>query len=642
MAVGMGGGMGGGMGRAFGAGGGQGSDQLQFAGIPPELQDRVDGMLQKEPEPVHSDLEFSHSQYDRRPFTFRSFLGPHRLALLGVLALVLMEVVALQSGPVLTKLVIDEGIRDGSKTALVLTGIAYFVLVVVAWVAGWARINVTGRIGEGLMAELRVRLFMHLQRQSLDFYTEEKAGVIMTRMTSDPQHLQQLFNEGLVQLVVQGLTLVVVTVALFAIDPGLALITVMAIVPAMTVATVIFRQRSAVGYLTVRDRIADVLAHLQESLSGVRVVTAHNRAPHNNIQHRNIVGRYRKANEYTARVNGTYGPTTEMISIAGQAALIGVGGRMVLNGEITIGDLSAFVLFLTAFFAPIQQLVQLYNVYQQGQASMTKLRELLSTEPTVPEWPDPVPLPDIQGAIRLENVDFSYRPGVKVIHDLNLSIHPGETFALVGATGSGKSTIAKLVARFYDPDSGRVLVDGQDIRDVGLADLRSQLGVVPQEPFLFATSLGENIAFAKPEATTEEILEACRAVGVEDLIERMPEGLDTPVHERGVSLSSGERQLLALARAFLAQPRVLILDEATSNLDLASEAKIEAALDVVLEGRTAIIIAHRLTTARKADRIGVMSDGRLVELGTHDDLVSAGDRYAAMFAAWERHATQGL
>jgi ATP-binding cassette subfamily B protein len=644
MAMGFGGGMGGGamggqMRGAFGGAGGQGGEGLGFAGIPSELQDRVDLLVAHEPPNERVEIEFSHHDYDREPFTFRRFLGPYKVALLGVLVLVLVEVAALQSGPVLTKIVIDDGIKGGSKTVLVVTGIVYFALVAVAWVAGWGRIVSTGRIGERLMYDLRLRLFMHLQRLSLDFYTEEKAGVIMTRMTSDPTSLQQLFNEGLVQLVVQGLTLVVVTVALFVLSPTLALVTVVVIVPAMTLATVWFRNRSALGYLIVRDRIADVLAHLQESLSGVRVVTSHNRAAHNNIEHRNIAGDYREANNFTARVNGYYGPFTDVISILGQAALIGVGGKMVLDGELTVGELAAFILFLTAFFAPIQQLVQLYNVYQQGQASMTKLRSLLLTDPSVPELSDPLPLPLIDGAITLEHVTFSYRPGAPVIHDVDLHIRAGETFALVGATGSGKSTIAKLVARFYDPEEGRVLVDGIDVRNVGIADLRRQLGVVPQEPFLFASTLGENIAFAKPHASTEEIVAACAAVGIEDLVERMSDGLDTPVHERGVSLSSGERQLLALARAFLAQPRVLILDEATSNLDLASEAKVEQALDVLLEGRTAIIIAHRLTTARKADRIGVMDNGRLVELGSHDELVALGGRYAGMYEAWERHST---
>jgi ATP-binding cassette subfamily B protein len=282
-------------------------------------------------------------------------------------------------------------------------------------------------------------------------------------------------------------------------------------------------------------------------------------------------------------------------------------------------------------------MVQLYDTYQKGQASVAKLRDLLATEPSVPESPTAIELPPVRGEIRFEGVTFAYEPGRPVLSDVDLTITAGETFALVGATGAGKSTLAKLVTRFHDPAGGRVLLDGHDLRDVTLTSLRRQLGVVPQEAFLFGGSMRDNIAFARPEATDDDVLEACRAVGIDDLVDRLPQGIDTPVHERGVALSSGERQLLALARAFLARPRVLVLDEATSNLDLRSESRIEHALDVLLEGRTAIVIAHRLTTARRADRIGVVHDGRITELGSHDELVAAGGRYAAMYATWEAH-----
>ncbi|MGH9098543.1 MAG: ABC transporter ATP-binding protein, partial [Acidimicrobiales bacterium] len=289
------------------------------------------------------------------------------------------------------------------------------------------------------------------------------------------------------------------------------------------------------------------------------------------------------------------------------------------------------------FFQPIQLLVQQYNTLQQGQSSVIKLRALSDTEPTVREAPDAIDLPHIEGEIVFDHVSFGYDPGVEVISDVDLRIEPGETVAFVGPTGAGKSTLAKLVTRFYDPTSGRVLIDGYDLRDVTMRSLRQQLGVVPQEPFLFAGTIGENIAFARPDASRTEIHEAVRAVGLEEVIDRVPNGVDTVVHERGQTLSSGERQLLALARAFLAHPRVLVLDEATSNLDLQSETKIEAALDVLLENRTAILIAHRLSTAMRADRIVVVDDGRIVEVGSHDQLVARGGRYAEMYATWVRH-----
>ncbi len=631
---------GGGAGPSFGGGfgGGGAASGLPFAGIPPELQSRVDGLLEQEPEhPAAGHVEFSHVGFDRRPFTLRRFLRPHRLALVGALGLVVVETVAMQAGPLLTQIGIDRGIRGGSRTTLVVVAGLYLLAVVVNAMASAARIAWTGRVGESLLFDLRIRIFSHLQRLSVSFFTEEKAGRLMTRMTSDLDSLTALFQDGLVQMVVQGLTVVVVTGVLFSMDVELAAVTLLVVVPGMVALTWWFRGASLRSYGVVRDRIADVLAHLAENLSGIRIVTAHNRQRHNIVEHRNVAGDYRAANDETARVGAIYGPSVEAIGIAGQAFILLVGGRMVLRDDLQIGELAAFVLYLTAFFAPIQQMVQLYDTYQKGQASVAKLRDLLGTEPSVPESPDAIELPPVRGEIRFDHVTFGYDPARPVLADVDLTIGAGETFALVGATGAGKSTMAKLVTRFHDPLEGRVLLDGHDLRDVTLTSLRRQLGVVPQEAFLFGGSMRDNIAFARPDATEDEVLEACRAVGIDDLVERLPAGIDTAVHERGVALSSGERQLLALARAFLARPRVLVLDEATSNLDLRSEAKIEHALDVLLEGRTAIVIAHRLATAMRADRIGVVDDGRIVELGSHDELVALGGRYAAMHATWASH-----
>jgi ATP-binding cassette subfamily B protein len=311
---------------------------------------------------------------------------------------------------------------------------------------------------------------------------------------------------------------------------------------------------------------------------------------------------------------------------------------MVAHHTLSIGALVAFFLYLNRFFAPIQLLVQQYNSFQQSQASIIKLRTLFDTEPTVTEAPDAVDLPPVEGEIVFDGVTFGYDPAVPVLHDVSLRIAPGETVAFVGPTGAGKSTLAKLITRFYDPTAGEVRIDRHDIKDVTLASLRRQLGVVPQEPFLFAGTIRDNLAFARPSATDAEVDEAVRAVGLDELVERMPEGVDTVVHERGQSLSSGERQLIALGRAFLAHPRVLVLDEATSNLDLQSETRIEAALDILLEARTAVLIAHRLSTAMKADRIVVVDDGRIVETGTHAELVARKGRYAQMYAAWVSHS----
>ncbi len=634
----------GGGGISMGGGAGNSSQQaaragLPFGGIPEELQEGVDKLLTKEPRHDDADrIMFDRQHYDRRSLTLRRFLAPHWLAMLGGFLLVAGETFAMQAGPLLTQIGIDRGISPGNLGVVWLMAGLYMLAVLLNWGFAFARTAWTGRVGEGLMFEMRVRLFTHFQRLSLDYFTGEKAGRLISRMTSDVESLTQLFREGLVQLVVQGLTLIFVTVVLFVMNVRLAALTLFAVVPVMVVLTLWFRSRSDRAYEETRDRIADVLTHLSESLAGIRVVTADNRQVHNTIEHRNVVGRYRDIRFYTSRIAALYGSASQFVGIAGQAFILIIGGRMVLAGSLTIGQLTAFVLYLNAFFAPIQQLVNLYNTYQRGQAGLAKLGEVLSTLPSVAEKPGARRLRPIKGQIDFDNVTFGYDPEVPVLSDVNLTIAAGETFALVGPTGAGKSTIAKLVTRFYDPIDGIVRIDGNDLRDVTLASLRRQLGVVPQEPFLFAGSIRDNIAFARPDASDEEVLEACRVVGIDDLVARLPEGIHTPCHERGVSLSSGERQLLALARAFVARPRVLVLDEATSNLDLRSEAKIEQALDVLLQGRTAIIIAHRLATAMRADRIAVVLDGRITELGSHDELVAERGYYAGMFAAWQAQA----
>jgi ATP-binding cassette subfamily B protein len=612
---------------------------LPFAGVPSELQAKVEKLLAGEPE--HPDEHISFTQVfdeaERRPFTLRSFLGEHRGGLTMAFFLVVVETLAQQAGPLLTQVGIDHGISAGETSVLVVVSLVYFATIILNVFASAWRIHYTGALGEKLLFELRLRVFSHFQRLSLDFFTGEKAGRLMTRMTSDIDSMTALFQDGLVNLAVQGLTLVVIAIVLFSMSPLLAIITIFVVVPVMLVMTLWFRRASDRGYTLVRDRIAEVLADLQESLSGIRIIAAHNRRKHNVIHHDNVVGEHLDANLYTARAGALYGPGTEAVGIIGQAMILGIGGKLLLDGRLTLGELTAFVLYLTAFFAPIQQLVQLYNTYQQGQAAVGKLRDLLSTPPAVAEAPDAETLPPITGDIVLDEVTFGYDDARPVLHEVDLHIAPGETFALVGPTGAGKSTIAKLVTRFYDPQSGAVRIDGHDLRRVTFESLRRQLGVVPQEPFLFHGTIRDNVAFARPDATDDEVLEACRLVGIDDLLERLPDGVDSLVHERGASLSSGERQLLALARAFMARPRVLVLDEATSNLDLRSESKIERALDVLLEGRTAIIIAHRLATAMRADRIAVVDDGRVLELGTHDDLVALGGRYAAMYETWMSH-----
>ena len=630
---------GGGMVGGPGAVGSSAAAGLPFAGIPAELQAGVDRLLATEGEYAEPDIVFEQNANEeelKRLTLWRLLVKyPGMLVLAGLLVVVIS--VAGQVGPKLTEYAINNGMTAPGHLdfgVVLAAAVAYLVFIGVTALAQRFQVQVTGRLAAWVMNDLRVKVFAHLQRLSLGFFTEEKAGVVMSRMTSDIENLQQLLQDGLSQLAIQALTMVVITAILFATNVRLAFITVILIVPALVAASIWFKRASERGYDGVRDGIANVLADLSESLHGVRIVTAHNRQRHNVIHHRNVVGDYRDANNYTAHVNALYGPGTQMLGIIGQAVMLAIGGNMVLHHQLSLGALVAFFLYLNRFFQPIQLLVQQYNTYQQGQASVNKLRDLCDTEPEVAEAPDAVELPPIEGAIRFDHVDFSYLPGRPVLEDVDLAVAPGETVAFVGPTGAGKSTMAKLVTRFYDPTGGRVTIDGHDLRDVTMQSLRRQLGVVPQEPFLFAGTIGDNIAFARPDASDEEIHEAVERVGLTDVVDRMAQGLDTVVHERGQTLSSGERQLIALARAFLAHPRVLVLDEATSNLDLQSETKIEAALDVLLENRTAILIAHRLSTAMRADRIAVVDDGRIIEVGSHAELVARGGRYAEMYETW--------
>jgi ATP-binding cassette subfamily B protein len=629
----------------FGGGGGSRAASspgggLPFAGIPPELQDGVNKLLDDEGEYPEPSAKYTYRNDDEstKHLTLSQLVFAHwRLGVLAVLLVMIVSVVN-QAGPVLIDHAINHGLPPRHNFGIVAICAGLFLLsIAITAYSQRQQARVTGRLAAYVMNDLRIKVFRHLQRLGLDYYTQEKAGVILTRMTSDIENLQQLLQDGLAQLVGQALTMVVITVILFTLNVKLTLITLALVVPLLTLSTIWFSRASERGYDRVRDGIAGVLGDLSESLHGVRTVAAFNRQSWNIVEHRTVVGVYQDANNHTAHINALYGPGTQMLGYLGQGALLAIGGDMVVHHNLSLGALVAFFLFLNRFFAPIQLLVQQYNTLQQGQSSIFKLRTLFQTEPSTPEAQDAIELPPVRGEVIFDNVSFGYDPAKPVLHHVNMRIAPGETVAFVGQTGAGKSTVAKLITRFYDPTEGSVRIDGHDLRDVTIDSLRRQLGVVPQEPFLFAGSLRYNIAFARPDATEDEVWQAVDAVGLRDVVERMPDGLDTVVHERGQSLSSGERQLIALARAFHAQPRVLVLDEATSNLDLLSEVKIEAALDVLLEARTAVLIAHRLTTAMKADRIVVVDDGSIIETGSHDELVAAGGRYSEMYETWISH-----
>ena len=629
----------GGGGAMFGpsASSSSGKAGLPFGGIPEELMDEATKLLASEPVRAKSDVHFTQrpSEKERERLTLPKLLRVYPKWVIAGSALVIVISLTLQAGPLLTEYAISHGMeRHKSLSVIVVCAILYLTLALISVYFQREQVDVTGKLSSRAMHDLRIRVFTQFQRLSLDFFTEEKAGVLMSRMTSDIENLQQLIQDGISQFALQGLTMIVITVILFLTNVTLAAWTVLLVVPILVAFSIWYHHASEKGYLLARDRIANVLADLSESLYGIRVVTANNRQRRNIRNHRHVVGAYRDANAYTGRVNAVYGPSTLMIGILGQAMLLGIGGHMVLHHQLGIPQLIVFFLYLNRFFAPIQLLVQQYTTLQQGRSSIIRLRKLLEISPTVDEVPGAVDLPTIEGRITFEHVDFGYLSDELVLHDVNLEIAPGESVAFVGPTGAGKSTMAKLANRFYDPTTGRVLLDGIDVKTVTLRSLRSQLGVVPQEAFLFAGSIRTNLSFGQPHATDEEINTAVDVVGLRELVDRLPQGLDTPVHERGQTLSAGERQQLALARAFLARPRVLILDEATSSLDLQSEIVVEQALDRLLEGRSAILIAHRLTTAQRADRIVVIDNGGIVEMGTPIELLALGGAYSIMYDAW--------
>ena len=563
------------------------------------------------------------------------FAQPYKRSVYAAFGFVTISTLCTVAGPLLVKFATDHGLSKGSGAALNGAIVAYCLVVVLNYLVGRQQYLAINQAGEGFLRDLRVRVFDRLQDQSMAFFDRNKAGVLIARMTADIESMGELIQWGLLQFVSAGLLLVVTLFVLAAISWQLMLV-VLTVLPVLVYASVRFQRKSNVAYLDVRENVGHTLSSLQEGIAGVRVIQAYDRQDEQIRRFTATNRRLYGSHMYSVRISVGYFGLVEFVGVFAIALIVGVGGWLAHRDAVTVGTVAAFVLLLANLFDPGQQLSQLYNTVQSAAASLHKLYGLIDTVPDVAEHPHPVTLAPV-GTLTAHDLSFTYDGSERpALSHITLSVAHGERLALVGPTGAGKSTVAKLLSRLYDPTSGTVTYADVDLRLASLASLRERIVVVPQEGFLFGGTIRENIRIARPSATDEEVAAALSSIGVLERFDEFGEGLDTEVRERGSRLSAGERQLVSLARAALVDPAVLVLDEATSNLDPGTEAVVEHALEQLMTGRTVIVVAHRLSTVQRADRIAVVDHACLVELGTHQELVALGGRYAALADAWAR------